>query len=176
MMKQVICIILFWAIGVVSISTTDGTRKSYTMTSLNSTFNSTMPSLETLANFTRVYKKRFHPTNISSPSMTNTTIVSAAMARLAPVSSEPAMKVPQVANTRSKTWVPTCPSSMPTICPQVTNSTGIMSKKISEFPTIVVSSAQKPQKIQKYCNRPYLRGGGINNNNNPEKKNLRGSF
>jgi hypothetical protein len=30
--------------------------------------------------------------------------------------------------------------------------------------------------MQKYCNRPYLRGGTINNNNNPEKKNLRGSF
>jgi len=175
-MNQVICIILFWAIGVVSISTTVGTRKSYTMTSLNLTFNSTMPSLENLANFTRVYKKRFHPTNISSPSTVNTTIVSAAMARLAPVSSEPALKVPQVANTKSKTWVPTCPSSMPTICPQVTNSTGIVSKKISEFPSIVVSSAPPPQKMQKYCNRPYLRGGTINNNNNPEKKNLRGSF
>jgi hypothetical protein len=41
----------------------------------------------------------------------------------------------------------------------------------------VISSAPQPQKIQKYCNRPHLRGGGINNNNNnPEKKNLRGSF
>lgn len=176
MMNLVICI-LFWAIGVGSISTTFGTRKSYTMTSFNSTLNSTTPSLETLANFTRVYKKRFHPTNISSPSTVNTTIVSAAMARLAPVSSEPALKVPQVAKTMSKTWVPTCPSTMPTICPRVTNSTGIMSKKISEFPSIVVSSAPPPQKMQKYCNRPYLRGGTINNNNNnPEKKNLRGSF
>jgi hypothetical protein len=52
-----------------------------------------------------------------------------------------------------------------------------MSKKISEFPTIAVSSAPPPQKIQKYCNRPHLRGGTINNNNNnSEKKNLRGSF
>jgi hypothetical protein len=38
-------------------------------------------------------------------------------------------------------------------------------------------SAAPPQKNQKYCNRPYLRGGTINNNNNnSEKKNLRGSF
>jgi hypothetical protein len=108
--------------------------------------------------------------------MMNTTIVSAAIKRLAPVSSEPILKVPRVEKT--KTWVPTCPSSMPTMCPQVTNSTGIISKKISEFPTIAVSSAPQPQKIQKYCNRPYLRGGTINNNNNnnSEKKNLRGSF
>ena len=174
MMSLFICIILFWAICVGSISTTVGTRKSYTMTSFNS-------SEETLANFTRVYKKRFQPTNISSPSMMNTTIVSAAIKRLVPVSSEPILKVPRAektkTKTKTKTWVPTCPSSMPTICPQLTNSTGIMSKKISEFPTIAVSSAPPPQKIQKYCNRPHLRGGTINNNNNnSEKKNLRGSF
>ena len=174
MMILIVCI-LFWAIGVVSISTTVGTRKSYTMTSLNSTLNSTMPSLENLANFTRVYKKRFHPTNISSPSSVNTTIVSAAMARLVPVSMEPALKVPQVAKTKTKTWVPTCPSSMPTICPKLTNITASV-KKTSAFPSIVVSAAP-PQKNQKYCNRPYLRGGTINNNNNnSEKKNLRGSF
>jgi hypothetical protein len=182
MMSLFICIILFWAIGVESNAST---RKGYKVTNFNLTLslvNSSVPlvnsSAETPVNFTRVYKRRFQPTNTSSPSITNTTIVSAAMARLVPVSFEPVLKVPRAEKIKTKTWVPTCPSSMPTICPQLTNSTGIMSKKISEFPTIAVSSALPPQKIQKYCNRPYLRGGTINNNNNnnSEKKNLRGGF
>ena len=190
---SVILVILVWVIGVESIAI----RKGYKMTYFNSTVplanltvplanltvplanstvplaNSTVPLAETLVNVTRVYKKRFQVTNISSPSITNTTIVSAAMARLAPVSMEPVLKVPQAAKT--KTWVPTCPSSMPTMCPKLTNITASV-KKTSAFPSIVVSAAP-PQKIQKYCNRPYLRGGTINNNNNnSEKKNLRGSL
>jgi hypothetical protein len=178
MMFPFICIILFWAIGTDSKA---HTRKSYKVTIFNSTLpladtlaNITLPLVETLVNVTRVYKKRFHPTNASSPSITNTTTVSAPMTRLANASMEPVLKVPQLEKT--KTWVPTCPSTMPTICPQLTNVTASV-KKTFQFPTIVVSSAPPPQKIQKYCNRPHLRGGTHpSNNDNPEKKNLRGSF
>jgi len=73
----------------------------------------------------------------------------------------PILSIPYFIKTQTKTWIPTCPSTMPVMCPSPTNSSTkpLQIKKMSEFPL---------------THRTYLRGG-IHYVEKIAKKNLRGS-
>jgi hypothetical protein len=110
-------------------------------------------------------RKRYGGFNATAaPSNVNTTIVSSAMLRLAPLPTTSIPSIPYVVKTKS--WVPTCPSTMPIICPcQALNSSTTPTNqpiKISEFPST------------KVVPRTYLRGG-FHYTEKSTKKNLRGS-
>jgi hypothetical protein len=113
-------------------------------------------------NGTRVNTATNHPVNIDRPSSVNTKVVSVAFLRSNPLPVSRVLATPHL--TKTKTWVPTCPSRMPTICPcpSFTNSTMPKQfKKISEFaPTV--------------SHRTYLRGG-VHYTEKIVQKNLRGS-
>lgn len=131
-------------------------RKKYG--ALNSTVQ------QVLTNNTLILQKHFLPKNISAPSNINTTIVSSAMSRLTPLPVASIPSIPYVVKTKS--WVPTCPSTMPIICPcQALNSSTTTNQpiKISEFPSST-----------KVAPRTYLRGG-FYYTEKTTKKNLRGS-
>ena len=109
-------------------------------------------------------RKRYGGFNATAaPSSINTTIVSSAMLRLAPLSATSIPSIPYVVKTKS--WVPTCPSTMPIICPSIVFNSSIVTNqpiKISEFPST------------KVVPRTYLRGG-FHYTEKSTKKNLRGS-
>ena len=135
-----------------------------------------------LKNGNRIYRLRNRPLNVSGPSSVNTQIVSIAILRSKslpvgskslpvgskslPVGSKsspsiPILSIPYFIKTQTKTWIPTCPSTMPVMCPSPTNSSTkpLQIKKMSEFPL---------------THRTYLRGG-IHYVEKIAKKNLRGS-
>jgi hypothetical protein len=142
-----------------------------------------------LKNGNRIYRLRNRPLNVSGPSSVNTQIVSIAVLRSksSPVGSKslpvgskslpvgskslpvgsksspsiPILSIPYFIKTQTKTWIPTCPSTMPVMCPSPTNSSTkpLQIKKMSEFPL---------------THRTYLRGG-IHYVEKIAKKNLRGS-
>jgi len=128
-----------------------------------------------LKNGNRIYRLRNRPLNVSGPSSVNTQIVSIAILRSKslpvgskslPVGSKsspsmPILSIPYFIKTQTKTWIPTCPSTMPVMCPSPKNSSTkpLQIKKMSEFPL---------------THRTYLRGG-IHYAEKIAKKNLRGS-
>jgi hypothetical protein len=147
-------------------------------TATDTNLNATM----LLKNGNRIYRLRNRPLNVSGPSSVNTQIVSIAVLRSKslpvgskslpvgskslPVGSKsspsiPILSIPYFIKTQTKTWIPTCPSTMPVMCPSPTNSSTkpLQIKKMSEFPL---------------THRTYLRGG-IHYVEKIAKKNLRGS-
>ena len=120
----------------------------------------------TRKNFTPFYNQK----NVARPSSANTAVVSLAIMRFMPLRVGIVLTVPYAS--KSKTWTPTCPSTMQINCPSSSSNSSYTMQpiKISDFPPQKVSLASRDQP-RTYS---YLRGG-FHYADKSAQKNLRGA-